>query len=234
MEWIQNDADFLTAFGAVLAVGTALLGLAVGLGQFTGASRARRTIEWTSSALESEKDAARIIILERLKLRGQGYLVAAQYIPGWRFAGAVAWTLVAPTTVILGASRGGELLSLAASILSGLVTLALVGRRTIRLFAERMRVAHQFALGGMEVEPVRMDILAQMEGGTRREYSLGFVCAASVMSAGGLIAWALVEGRDSTVWLWLIVAAVACWSCLQLVRSYATRWSEKQPANLPA
>lgn len=234
MEWIQNDADFLTVFGAVLAVGTAILALVVGLGQFSGATRARRTIEWTSAALEAEEDVARGIVLERLKLRGQGYLVAARYIPGWRFAGVTAWTLVAPTTVILGASRGDDLATLVFSISAGVVTLTLVGRRAIRLYAERMRVAHQFAIGGRDVEPVRIDIMAQMEGGTRREYSLGFACAISVMGTGGLVAWALVEGSNSSVWPWIIVAVVACWSCLQVVHSYAARWSQKLPTQRAA
>jgi len=233
VDWLPGDTNFLTVFGAVLAVGTTLLGLVVGLGQFTGAARARRIIEWTSAALESEKDAARRIVLERLKLRGQGYLVAARYVPGRLFTEAVVWTLVAPTTVILTVSRNsGDVMALVASISAGTVTVALVARRAIRLYAERMRVARQFAIGGMDVEPVRIDMLAQMEGGTRREFILGFACSISVTGTGALLAWAIVAGRGSFTWVWAALGVFACWNCLQLVHTYAERWSHQAPKNL--
>ena len=210
-----------------MAAGSATLGLLVGLGQLSGAAQARRTIEWTSTALSIEKDAARQTVLQRLKLRAQGYLIAAQYVPWWRFSEAIAWTLLAPALVILGAHRSGEITSLIGILSLGVVTLTAVARRAIRLYSERMRVSHQFAFGGADVEPVQVDILAQMEGGTRPEFALGLACAITVMGTAGLLAWALVEGRGSTAWIWVFVGGFSCWSAFQLVHGYAMRWSRK-------
>lgn len=200
MDWLPSDSNFLVIFGAVFAAGTAMLGLIVGLSQLSGAARARRTVEWTSSALESESNTARRTVLERLKLRGQGYLVAANYVPWWRFTEAVVWALLAPTSAILVASRNGDVSALISAFTLSTVLLAIIGRRTIRLYSERMRVSYLFAEGGVDVEPVKTDILAQMEGGTRREFTLGFACAILVMGTAGLFAWAILEGSRGILW----------------------------------
>lgn len=232
MEWIPQDTDFLTVFGAVLAVGATVLGLVVGLGQFSGAARARRTIEWTSEALSIETDPARQNILVRLKLRAQGYLIAAQYVPWWRFSEVISWTLLSPAVVILTSSRDTPTSTITLGLLVGTTNLTLVIRRGIRLYAERMRVAYQFTAGGSDVEPVKVSILAQMEGGTRREFLLGLVCSIAIMGTGGLLAWALVEGRGSFVWFWVLVGGAACWGAFQLAHNHAREWA-RRVARLP-
>ena len=105
------------------------------------------------------------------------------------------WTVLAPLSLILSARNGDS--SGVGAVAFGVVTLALVFRRAIRLYAERERVAHQFEAGGIDVEPVRVDIMEQMEGGTRREFSLGIISAVAVMATGALAAWGLVGGRDN-------------------------------------
>lgn len=224
MDWTPEDSDYLTTLGAILASGTALLGLIVGVGQFSASARARRLIEWTSAALDSEKEASRRIILERLKLRAQGQLVASRYIPGWRFAEAGFWSLLAPAALIA-AAQNGDAVSTWSTLFFGVVNLALVFRRAIRLYAERYRVAHQFAAGGTDVEPVRVDMLEQMEGGTRREFALGGVTAISVMGTGGLLALAATEATASPVGAWAFLGAFACWCCFQTIRAHARRLS---------
>ena len=232
MDWLPKDANFLTVFGAVLAAGTALLGLVVGLGQFTGAARARRIIEWTSAALDSEKDAARKIVLERLKLRGQGYLVAARYVPGRLFTEAILWIFLAPVAFVISAVRDGAISFQITAIAASVAGLGTVGRRTVRLYAERTRVARQFAIGGMDVEPVQIDLLGQMEGGTRHEFTLGYACSVLVMGTSALLAWALLEEPGNVLWFWTLVGAVACGFCFQEVHAYAERWSLQAPKNL--
>lgn len=227
MEWLPGNADFLTVFGAVLAAATAGLGLAVGLSQFSGPAKARRIIEWTSAALDSEHDSSRRSVLEQLKVHAQGHLIAARYIPGWRFTEAIVWAFLAPVFLILTAQKGDGTTTVT-MVLVSIVTLALVFRRAIRLYTERQRVIHQFALGGTDVEPVHIDILHQMEGGTRREFTLGFACAVSVTATGGLLAWGLIEGRGSAAWIWAGLGAFACWNCVQIVHGYAKRTAQRQ------
>jgi hypothetical protein len=108
----------------------------------------------------------------------------------------------------------------------------MVGRRTVRLYAERIRIARQFAIGGIDVEPVQTDLLGQMEGGTRHEFTLGFVCSVLVMGTSALLAWALLEEPGNIAWLWTIIGAVACMFCFHEIHAYAERWSLSAPKNL--
>jgi hypothetical protein len=223
---LPNDADFLTVFGAVLAAGTAMIGIVLSFSQFTGTARARRTIEWATAALTTETNLARRLVLDRLKLRGQGHLVAARYVPWWRFTEAVLWMLITPALFVIAANRDDERTYAIVYALAGLVNLATVGRRAVRLYSERTRVARQFVVGDRDVEPVRIDLLNQMEGGTLREFGLGIAVAISVMATGALVAWALTGGGGSARWLWPFVGLFACWNALRLIHSYATTAAE--------
>lgn len=223
MNWLPEGSDFLNVFGAVLAVGTTLVGLFVSLSQFTGSTRARRNIGWTTTALETEEDEARRIVLNRLKLRGQGHLLAVDYVPWWRFTEVAVWTLLSPALVVVAAYRDDTFFFVL--IIAGLVNLAIVIRRAIRLYAERIRVAQQFAVGGTDVEPVRIDMLGLMEGGVRREFVIGIVCAVSVMGTAASIAWGLTASRGILVWS--IIGIVLCASSFQLLRSHAMSWADQ-------
>ena len=48
----------------------------------------------------------------------------------------------------------------------------------------------------------------QMEGGTHREFILGFACSISVTGTGALLAWAIVAERGSIAWVWLVLACL--------------------------
>lgn len=231
MDWIPDDTDFLTVFGAVLGAGTALLGLVVGLSQFTMGARTRRIIEWTSAALKSEKDPGRQLILQRLMLGAQGRLVAARYVPGRLFSEAFIWILLAPATVIFSISRS-DAISTVVTISANVLLVALVARHAIRLYTERIRVAYQFTLGGIDIEPVRVDMLSQMEGGTRREFILGFICSISVTGTGALLAWAVLAEHGSIAWVWAGLGLFACWSCFHTTHIYAKKWAENASKNL--
>ncbi len=223
---MPDNTDYLTVFGAVLAAGTALIGIFVSLSQLTGSGRARRMVDWTSAALTTETDTARQLVLNRLKLRGQGYLVAAHYVPWWRFSEAALWMLLSPAILIVAANNGRGTMTLISSALAGLVSLGVALRRSIRLYSERIRVAHQFIVGCHDVEPVQINLLNQMEGGTLREFTLGYGAAAAVMGTGALVAWALTEGSGSSRLPWSILGILACWCCFRLIHSYATAWAE--------
>lgn len=226
VDLLPNDADFLTVFGGVLAAGTALIGILVSFSQFTGAARARRTVDWATEALTMETNPARKLVLDRLRLRCQGYLVASRYVPWWRFSEAALWMLLTPVVIVIASSSGRAAGSVALSALAGLVNMAVVGRRAVRLYSERIRVAHQFVAGGRDVEPVQIDLLHQMEGGTRREFTLGFAVAAAVMATGALVAWALTGGGGSARWLWPFVGLFAFWNSVRLIHSYAASAAE--------
>lgn len=232
MEWLPKEADFLTVFGAVLAAGLALLGLVAGLNQFSNNARARRLIEWTSEALASEKNTNRRTVLENLKLRGQGHLIAGHLIPWWRFSETILWTLLAPVLFII-ISRDGDVLSIITVIASNLTLVTLLTRRSIKFYAERIRVEHHFLMGKSNVEPTRADALALtlMQSRKKGEFILSFLFALSVLITSGLLAWALTEGQDNAIGLWVIPSLFGCWSCLTAIRSYAKKWAQELPSH---
>ncbi|WP_216693308.1 hypothetical protein [Dietzia psychralcaliphila] len=55
-------------------------------------------------------------------------------------------------------------------------------RRGIRLSCEKLRIRTQYALGGKNFEPVRVDMMEQMEGGTRKEILFAIVGAAGAIA----------------------------------------------------
>lgn len=186
-------------------------------------------VDWTSTALNSEEDAGRRVVLERLNLQGQGYLIAERYVPWWRFSEVALWLLLSPVLVIFLATKDRGVGSFVLAALAILINVSTVARRGIRLYCERTRVAHQFSVGGNDVEPVRIDILNQMEGGTLREFALGIAVAVALASTGGLVAWAIADGGGSK-WIWPFLGLLACWRCFRRIHSYATSWAEATTA----
>jgi hypothetical protein len=82
MDWLPEDADFLTVVGTLLGAGTALLGLVVGLRQRPGPTRAgRKTVETTAEP-EPDPDDFRRIVLGWLGFPAQGHLAAAPDVLG--------------------------------------------------------------------------------------------------------------------------------------------------------
>ncbi|MGX1596869.1 hypothetical protein ACWIDS_07345 [Dietzia maris] len=228
MEWLPEDADFLTVLGAVLAAGTALLGLTVGISQLSVPSRARKVVEWTSSALERENDTSRKVVLQALKLRAQGSLISSQLVPGRLFGESIAWSLLAPTAIVIVSNRSdGQ--PVWTYIFTTSIVMTLVFRRAIRLYAERQRVRYQFAEGTFSIKSVRVDILEQMEGGTRVEFALGFICAVSLVGTGGFLAKAIIEGREGTMWFWAGLGVFACWCCAKIVHAHALKLALQPP-----
>lgn len=220
MGWLPANSDFLTVFGAVVAAGTALIGIFAGLSQFTGTSGARRTAEWTTDALDKEQDPARRLVLERLKLRALGHLVAARYVPWWRLYEVALQALFTPVFIALNLSLW--------SVLAAWVNLSAAVRRAIRIYSERLRVARQFVKGGRDVEPVRVDLLNQMEGGTRTEFTLGYLAAAAYIGTAALAALALRQhGAPPSRWLWTILGICVCLGFVWKIRAYAASWAER-------
>lgn len=106
--------------------------------------------------------------------------------------------------------------------------LALPLRRGIRLYSERRRVMHQY-VEGPEIEPVRTDLMEQMEGGTRREFQLGYIGACSATTLAAAAAW--VSTTPNTFWPWAAVTAsvLALWFSADAIHSYAKRIALNPP-----
>lgn len=226
--WVPDNPDFLTIFGAAVGALAALTAVLAGLAQFTAGAKARRLLAWTTEALEIEPDATRQAILRDVMRRTQGRLLAAHYVASWRFVEPALWTLLAPWSLFNAAHRADSLWSLITSILASATFLALPYRRGIRLYAERYRVMHQFS-EGHEIGPVRTDLMEQMEGGTRREFRLGYQGATAVVALAASVAWIVTAPERLLPWVVALVSVIALWFTADNVRSYVRKIARNPP-----
>ncbi|MEZ5253653.1 MAG: hypothetical protein R2689_13795 [Microthrixaceae bacterium] len=228
MSWLPKDANFLTVLGAILASATAGIAVITGIGQLAGPGRTRRAVEWLSAAVAEETDEARREALEFLKARRQGSLLAAQYIPWWRFTNTAFWVLLSPALIATATSAnegaGGYTLRIAA----GTANLWMAFRRAIRLHSERVRIARHFALGGVRFVEPSIDILNQMEGGTKKEFYLAAATAVSVMSTATAAAFVLTNPESFRTIAWFGISAYATFSSIQTVHHYAVVEADRQ------
>ena len=228
VNWVPANADFLTVFGASVAAIAAVAALVATLGQLTFGARSRHVLAWLSQALESEDDLTRRQVLVTVKLQIQGRLLASHYVAAWRFVEPALWTLLAPLALFLSAKRSDSTWSVILSLAFSATTLALPLRRGIRLYSERYRVLHQFA-EGLEIEPVRTDLMEQMEGGTRREFRLAYLGASAALALAAAAAWASTSPDSFLPWACVVTAAVSCWWCVDAIRSYVKKIARNPP-----
>lgn len=228
MSWIPENTDFLTIFGAVVAVLASLTAAGAGLYQVTLRPRMMRRLEWVRSALDDEDDPARKKVLKDIRLGAEGQLVAAHHVAYWRLLETILWVTLAPVSLFL-ASRGeSSLLGLGIAVLTGVATISMPLRRGIRLYSERARVVYQY-MHGVEIGKVRTDLLEQMEGGTRREFRMAYVGAAVFEAIGAVGAWIVANPNSYVAWLSgvVVLALLHFWS--DDVRQYAKKMARNPP-----
>jgi len=228
VRWLPEDADFLTVFGAATGAVATLIAIVASIAQLTLGARARHVLDWTTQALATEINEARSAALTQLKLAVQGRLLAAHYVPGWRFIEPLLWTLWAPLSLFLSARGDGSAWSALLAIAFSLSLFALPMRRGIRLYAERYRVMHQF-VNGIDFHPIRTDLMEQMEGGTRREFRLAYIGAAATLTLGASGAWVATAPRSFLPWAAAVAALVAVWSSAEAIRKYVRRVALNPP-----
>lgn len=151
---------------------TALTGLVAAITAVTQLSyrhRMMRTATWAKEQL-SESTGERRTYLTLLLRWAQSEVAASTMVPSAVFLEPLLTASAAFLTPILGNSPGIWQFLSTSSILT------LLFRRSIRLYLERRRCARHYYLN-KPVHPVRIGILSQMEGGTRKEF-LWAICFA--------------------------------------------------------
>ncbi|MFC4783288.1 hypothetical protein ACT8ZV_02360 [Nocardioides sp. MAHUQ-72] len=163
--------SILTTAGTALAVTASAVGVIVGVEQLTLRARLRKTIESAKTLAEPE-EGERAVVLKSIHDVAVARLIAGWLVPGWRFAEAIVWLIGAP--IALGVTVWHDGLKKDTLLFAGvvLVSLALSNRRGLRLLFERQRIAHEY-LGSRKVGPPRIELMHQLEGGTRKEFLFG-------------------------------------------------------------
>jgi hypothetical protein len=196
----------LTTAGAAIAVIASALGVLITLEQLTLRARLRKSAE-TAKTFAEAASGEREVVLASIHDVAVARLVAGWLVPGWRFAEAVVWLVGVP--IGLGAAVADEGLSKDtwAFVLVGFVSLTLSNRRGARLLLERQRIAREY-MATQKVEPPRIALIHQMEGGTRREFLWGAVVSLGAV-LGSVGAGLLFHDPESTWPLTLLIVGIA-------------------------
>lgn len=210
--------EYLPVIGASLAALATLVGIVAAIDQLTLPARLRRLEAWSRAAHESETDDERKSALHMIRSVATARLVGAAYVPVIYFIEAVFWTGFAPVGVVAAfatSSPWSERLGAAAFTVS---VLALVLRRAVRLYLERQRVAREY-FAGQAVKPPGLDLLHQMEGGTRREFVHALVFAVTITAASASLG-EMLSGNKS-LWPFAVTGAAALigWSPFRFLRA---------------
>lgn len=215
---VRSVTEHLPFIGASLAAIATLVGIFTAVDQLTLSARLRRLEAWARAAEQGETDDARKAALREIQSVATARLVGAAYVPAVYFLEFILWALLAPVltvTQFAKSSPWGERLSSAGFTT---VVLALVLRRAVRLYLERQRVAREY-LDGQAIKPPGLDILHQMEGGTRREFRYAVLFAVVVTTASVCVGM-LLSGNTS-VWPFAVLVAVTLlgWSPFRYLRA---------------
>lgn len=167
----------LKIIGAVIAVIASGVGVIAAVEQLTLRARLRRTTELTTKLVEQEKDPHRAAVLRSVHDLAAARLVTGWLLPWWQFIAIAVWFLGAP--ISLGGSIATQGLDAQQWVMSlfNFMVGSLVGRRGVRLYLERQRIVRDY-LAGVRMEPPRVGILDQMEGGVRAEFLVGAAISA--------------------------------------------------------
>lgn len=210
--------EYLPAVGASLAAIATLVGIAAAIDQLTLPARLRRLEAWSRAAHESETDDERKSALRMIRSVATARLVGAAYVPVMYFIEAVLWTGLAPLSVAAAFAASSPWSERLGAASFTLIVLALVLRRAIRLYLERQRIAREY-FDGQAVKPPGLDLLHQMEGGTRREFVLALVFAVTITAASAGLG-EMLSGNKS-IWPFAVIGAAALigWSPFRFVRA---------------
>ena len=95
MSWIPKDASVVALIVSLTAILGTVVNAVAGLSQFSRTAKAYRTIEWTNSTLDRDQDdEARQRPLMELRISQEAHLLAAHYVPWWRFMVLPLWMIL--------------------------------------------------------------------------------------------------------------------------------------------
>jgi hypothetical protein len=220
---IVNNIDpgqVIDVASKALAAIVSLVGLVVAISQWTRPAVLKRRVKWLHETIEQERNEARLATLRSMLHNANASVVAGVLVPGWRFLPLAAVLLLGPMQAFIWARKDADVWNIIGALGLSLVISMNPVRRGVRLLAERYRVAHEYHEGAEPVQPARLGILNQMEGGTRAEIGFGLVAALGInaMAVGVALAyldqvgWGLALG---------IAGAVVTFVISRVINGYA-------------
>ena len=92
MSWIPENPGIVPPLSGISAAFGTVVSVVARLSRFNHATKARRTIEWINSTLDQDGDSdGRQYSLKKLRISQEAHLLAAHYVPWWRFMLLPIW-----------------------------------------------------------------------------------------------------------------------------------------------
>lgn len=203
----------------VLAALAALLGALLALNQLTRSAILRRREEWLRSTLSAEGNPNRQRLLRELLEKTTAHLMAGMLFPRRYYFIAIAWLAAAPAQAVIWARDDREGWPLLWSALLAILCISMPIRQVIRVLSERERFLHDYLQAAGEIKKPRTDILAAMEGGTRKEFSLAYLTGISVTVAA--VGISLFLSGSPSLGFWICVVGIGGAAALvAMIRGY--------------
>lgn len=195
------EATGLETGAAILSGGSALIAILAGVEQVSSSSRAKKNIEWLQTSLQYQGDGPRGEALEKNLVQNEAKLIARQEVPLWYFSPILVWLVGVAAALYSASDEHNSIFGLILAVISIIAFGLNLIRATIRAYCERTRIYYQYGSEKYKFRPAETDILALMEGGTRKEFiQSGFlllgisVCSATIVLSVqyGTTLWRLV------------------------------------------
>ena len=148
MSWIPKDASVVALIVSLTAILATVVNAVAGLSQFSRTAKAYRTIEWTNSTLDRDRDdEARQRPLMELRISQEAHLLAAHYVPWWRFMVLPLWMILVGSLFLYAIGTGKYSSDAAGPTLYYLVFCTWFTWLFIGSYCERVRIVEHHNAG---------------------------------------------------------------------------------------
>lgn len=144
---LLSDSIWTVVRNAIAVSGSAI-GLFAGFNRVSRTAKARQDTEWINGTIDKDTDnEPRQKILKELRLSQEGRLIAAHYVPWWKFMLLPAWAIGYAAPTIQSANQGGSLNGIV--LLSSIYSLVCfyLSWLTVGWYAERVRINEHYRAG---------------------------------------------------------------------------------------
>lgn len=221
LDLLQLDYSAWRTSSAILSGGSALIAILVGIEQMSSSARTKNDIEWLRASIPHEKIELRREALEKKLVQSQARLIARQEVPLWYLSPILFWPVLVAITLYPISDKHDSLFGILLAAGGGLFIGLQLIRTTIRAYCERVRIYYQHCSGMYKFRPAELDILALMEGGTRKEFIQSGVLFVGTIFGFAALVVSIKHGANFSYVVILITSSSAIMLTCWWVKDYA-------------
>ena len=223
MSWIPKDASVVALIVSLTAILGTVVNAVAGLSQFSRTAKAYRTIEWTNSTLDQDQDdEGRQRPLMELRISQEAHLLAAHYVPWWRFMVLPLWMILVGSLFLYAIGAGKYSSDAAVPTLYYLAFCTWFAWLFIGSYCERVRIVEHHKAGCL-TEP---HIPLWRMGNMVLVYAACFSVAASAL-CGGVVLAGRPKHSEALAGGGFAVGTIALPLLILFVRLRARKWVEE-------